>query len=56
MFCAAPTNTASMSGVVPSWAVMGAKTVGKSVREKNMAPVTRRVMGVIMAATPQPNF
>ena len=56
MFCAAPTITASMRGVVPIRAVMGAKKAGKRLSEKNMAPVTRRVTGVIRAATPQPNF
>ena len=51
MFCAAPINTASIRGVVPSWAVMGAKNSGNSVNEKNAAPVVSRVTGVINAAT-----
>ena len=38
MFCAAPIRTASMSGVVPSLAVMGTKKLGKRVREKKAAP------------------
>ena len=38
MFCAAPIRTASISGVVPSLAVMGTKKFGKRVREKKAAP------------------
>ena len=54
MFWAAPTITASMSGVVPILAVIGAKNAGKRLRLKNIAPVTSRVTGVMRAATPQP--
>ena len=54
MFWAAPTMTASISGVVPMRAVMGAKKAGNKFKLKNMAPVTSRVTGVIRAATPQP--
>ena len=56
MFCAAPTMTANIRGVVPILAVIGAKKAGKRFSEKNMAPVTKRVTGVMRAATPQPNF
>ena len=56
IFWAAPTITANIRGVVPILAVMGAKKAGKRFSEKNMAPVTRRVTGVIRAATPHPNF
>ena len=45
-----------MRGVVPILAVIGAKKAGNRFREKNIAPVTRRVTGVIRAATPHPNF
>ena len=38
MFCAAPISTASIRGVVPILAVMGAKNAGNRVREKNAAP------------------
>lgn len=54
IFCAAPTITASMSGVVPILAVIGAKNAGKRFRLKNIAPVTSSVTGVIRAATPHP--
>ena len=39
MFCAAPMSTASMRGVVPILAVIGAKNSGNKVKEKNAAPV-----------------
>ena len=38
MFCAAPIRTASISGVVPSLAVIGTKKLGKRVKEKKAAP------------------
>ena len=41
MFCAAPMSTASIRGVVPILAVMGAKNAGNKVKEKNAAPVDR---------------
>ena len=46
--------TASIRGVVPMRAVMGAKKAGNKFKLKNIAPVTSRVTGVIKAATPQP--
>ena len=46
--------TASMRGVVPMRAVIGAKKAGNKFKLKNIAPVTSRVTGVIKAATPQP--
>ena len=55
MFCAAPTITASIRGVVPILAVMGAKKAGNRLRLKKIAPVTKRVTGVMRAATPHPN-
>lgn len=48
--------TANIRGVVPILAVIGAKKAGKRFKLKNIAPVTRRVTGVIKAATPHPNF
>jgi len=38
MFCTAPMPTASISGVVPSLAVRGAKKSGKRDSEKKAAP------------------
>ena len=38
MFCAAPMSTASIRGVVPILAVMGAKKAGNRVKEKNATP------------------
>jgi len=90
MFCAAPTSTANIKGVVPRAAVTGLKkpvnnrtwkretrvgrlgkemarasnrylagschSPSKMMREKKVTPVIRRVMGVMRAAVPQPNF
>ena len=56
MFCAAPTSTASISGVVPSAPQSGAQTPGFKTSEKNTQPVASSVTGVTAAATPQPNF
>lgn len=36
--CISPIKTAIIKGVVPSWAVIGANTPGKSSREKNPMP------------------
>ena len=41
IFCAAPMSTASMRGVVPILAVMGAKNAGNKVKEKKAAPEER---------------
>jgi hypothetical protein len=46
MFCAAPMSTASIRGVVPIFAVMGAKKEGNKVREKNAAPDEKEVEGL----------
>ena len=54
MFCAAPTKTASMSGVVPSAATSGETEPPKRMSEKKMEPVMKRSEGVTSAAKPQP--
>ena len=56
MFCAAPTKTASMSGVVPSAASGAAKVEPVRQSAKKATPVARRTAGVIMAAVPQPHL
>ena len=55
MFWIAPIITANINGVVPNFAVIGAKKAGNNVNEKNAIPVVNKVIGVINAATPQPN-
>ena len=56
MFCAAPTKTASMSGVVPSAAQTGASGPSARQRPKKATPVARSTSGVIIAAGPHPNL
>lgn len=55
MFWIAPIITANINGVVPNFAVIGAKKAGNNVNEKNAIPVVNKVIGVINAATPHPN-
>mmetsp|Transcript_32791 Transcript_32791/g.75854 ORF Transcript_32791/g.75854 Transcript_32791/m.75854 type:complete len:271 (+) Transcript_32791:558-1370(+) len=52
MFCAAPTSTASISGVVPSATATGFHMPGARMSEKNAAAVASRTAGVTMAAAP----
>ena len=54
MFCAAPTKTASMSGVVPSAASGAAKVEPVRQSAKKAMPVTSSTVGVMRAAVPQP--
>lgn len=56
MFCRAPTYTAAMSGVSPHVPRNGVRGPLNKTRPKNATPVTRRTVGVMEAATPQPNF
>merc|ERR1719399_2304903 len=56
MFCAAPTRTASIRGVVPRAPHNGAQIPGFKTSEKKTQPVANNVTGVTAAATPQPNF
>lgn len=56
MFCAAPTNTPSINGVVPNAAATGANAGANNVNAKNAVPVTPIIVGVTRAAFLQPNF
>ena len=56
MFCAAPTRTANIRGVVPRALVKGAKNAGNIFNAKNERPVTPNIVGVTNAATLHPNF
>ena len=56
MFCAAPTSTAANRGVSAILARMGSTTPPKRMRPKKATPVMRSTVGVMSAATPQPNL
>mmetsp|Transcript_11731 Transcript_11731/g.35746 ORF Transcript_11731/g.35746 Transcript_11731/m.35746 type:complete len:205 (+) Transcript_11731:170-784(+) len=55
-FCAAPTRTAAINGVVPIDAMSGLTWPENKRSPKKVKPVKPSTVGVIVAATPHPNF